>query len=377
MQTLYDLVSRILDARDGFNDPIAERRALRSAIWGADQVTQKHAWLDFHTESVRTMNAPVNRTASISVTGVVTVVNGVLPVWANEASVVIGDRSHVVSSVTSTTVATLENYSAIELVSWPIKIVHDRTFLSDDVRQVYSVRKESSDLELIFLSPAVFNSHQTHYNAVPGDPRVVTTARLPQIGNRRTELRLSPAPSHAMAIRVSYYRVARKATVLHDCGSVSIAADGLAVTISKPMKATEFNDLVLVLSGNTQKPDADIGFSVVDANPSLADLTVKQSNSPTTLTLMDAYQQLSNRGGVLTQRLDLPPHACEAAAMYAEAKYLQIGTGSYGDFFQTIQMADAELRTAMEQESILMRGDQSGSRTAIYTQPERLVTDLP
>jgi hypothetical protein len=374
MNTLYDLVARILDARDGSNDPVSERRALRAAIWGADQVTQKHAWSDYHTESIHAMNAPVDAVVSISPDGLLTIASGTLPDWMGEASVAFGNRLHIVGRRVNNTTATLENYHGTELLGQAITIVHDRLLIQDDVRQIYAVRNEREDTELLFAGASAFHLHQLRNNAVPGEPSFVTAARSGQPGQRRTELRLSPSPSSDITLRVSYYRISRKATVLHDCGTVSIDSDDLsAVTIDKPLKVSDLFDLVLVLSGNQHRPDAEMGFSVVDDNPSIADLTVKSIETPTKLRLMDTYQEIDGRGGILTQRLDLPPHACEAAAMYGEAKYLQIGNGSHGDFWQTIQMADAELRTAMEQESVLAPQSLCGPRVAIYTRPEKLV----
>ncbi len=65
MNTLYDLVSRVLDSRDGFGDMTNERRALRAAIWGAEQVAAKHEWNDYTTEATVMLNAPITITASV------------------------------------------------------------------------------------------------------------------------------------------------------------------------------------------------------------------------------------------------------------------------------------------------------------------------
>lgn len=373
MNTLYDLVARVLDARDGYNDPASLRRGLRAAIWGADQVTQRHAWTDYHTESTHLLNAPVNATASIDATGKLTINAGTLPAWMEEASVKIENRLHLVAHRNSDTEATLENYAGPALTNQTATIVHDRLIIRDDVRQIYAVRDQRNDIELIFVSAPCFHTHQVRHNGVPSEPMVVTSLRRQQ-HVRRTELCFSPPPARDTVMRVAYYRVARKATVLHDCGALSIAnATPSVATITKPIRIDNPFDLVLVLSGNATKPDAAIGFSVADANPPVAELSVDSLLTPTTLKLSDDYQEVAGRGAILTQRLDLPPHAGEAAAMYAEAKFLQIGNGSHGDFWQTVQIADAEMRLAMEQEAVLARHASHGPRVAVYTRPETVV----
>jgi hypothetical protein len=373
MNTLYDLVSRVLDARDGYNDPASLRRGLRAAIWGADQVTQRHAWTDYNTESIHQLNEPVEAVVSIDDSGALTIDSGTLPAWLAEASVKIGHRLHVVSARNSDTSATLENYSGPALPDQAVTFVHDRLILRDNVRQIYSVRNEAEDIELIFVGVAAFNTHQVRQNAVPSEPTVVTTSRLSH--SRYTELRVSPAPAVDTTIRVSYYRIARKATLMHDCGSVTITDADLSIaTIGKPMRQEDLFDLVLVLSENANRPDADLGFSVADDNPAEAQLTVTEMADPISIQLADDYAEVESRGGVLTQLLDLPPHTHEAAAMYAEAKYLQVGNGSHGDYWQTVKMADEELRTAMELESVLARQSSIAPRVAIYTRPETTVS---
>jgi len=373
MDTLYDLVSRVLDSQDGYDDPINLRRAVRASIWGADQVTQRHAWTDYHTVSTHSLNAPVTATVSIDTHGNLTIDSGTLPEWVTEASVKIGNHLYTVVTRKSNTVATLENYGGLVLPGQSVTFVHNRLLIRDNVRHIYSIHNLRDDIELIFVTPGVFHTHQLRQNAIPSDPTVVTSTRS-ATHPHRTELVLSPAPSTAMVMRVTYYRVARKATVMHDCGSASINADALdEVTITKAIRTDNPYDLVLVLAGNDKRPDAELGFAVADANPAVATLDVADIESPTKLILKADYAQITNKAAILTQRLDLPSHTHEAAAMYAEAKYLQIGKGSIGDFWQTIQMADAELRTAMELESTLSRTQQAVSRTAVYTRPEKLV----
>jgi hypothetical protein len=378
MKTLYDLVSRVLDSRDGYNDPINFRRAVRSAIWGADQVTQRHAWTNYHTESVHVANAPVEITASVDTAGLLTATVGTLPAWTDEGSILIGHRLYVVSVRHSSTTATLENYAGPAIASQEMRVVHDRLIVRDDVRQIYTVRNELDDIELLFVDPITFNDHQIRQNGEPSDPQIVTVTRTSHDGNRKTELRMSPPPSLAIAIRVSYYRLARKATTVHDCGEVTIASGDLDLAIiTKPIHVSSSFDLQLVLSENAIAPDANLGFSVSDANPSVATLPVTSIATTTTLNLAANHTAVAGVGGILTQLLDLPPHTSEAAAMYAEAKYMQVGAGSYGDYWQTVKMADAELITAMEQEATLSRRSPSGRRQPVYTRPVVLVASNP
>lgn len=370
MRTLYDLVSRVLDSRDGFNDATSFRRAVRAAIWGADQVTQRHAWTNYHTESIHAVNEPDDITASVSATGVLTATVGTLPSWAEEGSVLVASRLYVIATRDSDTQATLDNYAGPAITSQAMQVVHDRIVVRDDVRKIYTVRNDVDDIELLFVDPMAFQDHQIRQNGEPSSPEIVTVTRTSHDGNRNTELRISPPSSTDTVIRLSYYRLARKATIVHDCGSVTIGSGDLDLaTIENPIRVTSAFDLQLVLSENETVPDANLGFSVSDANPAVATLPVSSIASTTTLNLASAYSAVTAVGGMLTQLLDLPPHTSEAAAMYAEAKYLQVGSGSYGDYWQTLKMADAELVTAMEQEATLARHSGFGSRRTIYSRP--------
>lgn len=373
MNTLYDLVSRVLDSRDGFGDMTNERRALRAAIWGAEQVSAKHEWGDYITEATAALQAPVEINASVSSAGVVTLGSGTLPAWAALASLKIDDTLHTVKTRDSDSQATLENYAGSGVTLTRLTLVNDRLLINDEVKSIFYVRNESQDLGLLFFSVQSFFQHRISSSGVTGDPCVVSAISVQYRHGRRTELRFSPAPATPTEIRLSYRRRPRKAVLVHDCESVSINMS--TATIQKPVLLTDLTGLVLMLSGNSQRPDADIGFSLVDDNPPAESLEVIALASPTSLTLSSSHEDTEERGGVLTQYLDIPSYTSEAAAMYAEAKYLQIGNGSIGDFWQAVRIADAELRQAMEQESVLSKHASMPLRNSTYISPDIIPID--
>ncbi len=303
----------------------------------------------------------------------ITLDSGTLPSWTVLASVKIGDSLHTVKTRNSDSQATIENYAGPAVQSTSLLLVHDRLLLNDEVKSIFYVRNNSQDIGLLFFSVQSFIQHRIRSSGVTGDPCAVSAISVQYRHGRRTELRFSPAPATPTEIRLSYRRRPRKAMLVHNCESVNI--NMTTATIHKPMMFTDLTGLVLMLSSNSERPDADLGFSLVDDNPPADSLDVSAVISPTSLTLSTSYGDVEERGGVLTQYLDIPSYTSEAAAMYAEAKYLQIGNGSIGDFWQSVRIADEELRQAMEQESVLAKHAAMPLRNSTYTAPDIIPMD--
>lgn len=376
MKTLYDLVSRILDSRDGYGDPVNTRRALRAAVWGYQQVSLRHRWNDYNTSDLRVLYAPVEITASIATDGTVTVSEGTIPAWIDLASMQLEHHNQVVAYQVSGTEFLLDGYDGPEVASITTKLVNNRMVILDSMIEIFAIRNVNTNTDMLFADTRVFRDSETMNQTAVSEPTHVVSVRYNHRGRRRTELRFSPAPSSQTSVRLDYYRGQRLATLAHDCGTVAITSSG-TVTLSKPISSRhattlDTGSLILLLSSDELLPDADIGFSVVDDNVPEAELDVTEINSNTTITV-DSTDEVTDRGAILTHVLDLPQYTWEAAAMFAEAKYMQIGEGSVGEFWQTMKMAENELRNAMEQEGTLSRSAISPrSRASTYTRPDTI-----
>lgn len=382
MRTLFDLVTRILDSRDGYDDPINERRAIRSAIWGYEQVAIRHRWASYTTAGIVQVKAPVELTASISDTGVVTVTAGTIPSWIESGSLYVSNRFQPVEKSLTASTFSLYDYAGPAVASGTVRLVNDRVFLSDRVRELFAVRNERTRADLLFSNPQQFRSIQVLDDMAISEPTLVTIVQTETVRNARTELRFTPAPSADTTFRVDYYRMQRPAAISHDCIEVFIDSVTSIATIGEKlnslgMRTASLGKLLLIVSEDELRPDPDHGFTLAGGGISSEEYQVNEVTSSSTMTIKETLTaNVEGRGAVLTHVLDLPPNTAEAAAMYGEAKYMQIGQGSPGDFWQMMKMADAEMLYALESEGILSRNQTPPRyRTSTYQTPEQIVME--
>ena len=89
--TLQDLVSHVMDVFDLSENHVDVRRAIRSSLWGYEQATTRHQWTTYDSQVTIHLNESYSTgTVSIDGSGVVTLVGGVFPSWAELALVYLG-----------------------------------------------------------------------------------------------------------------------------------------------------------------------------------------------------------------------------------------------------------------------------------------------
>lgn len=380
MNTLYDLFSHVLDTEDAADDPVNRRRALRAAAWGAQQVQSRHAWAGYTTTENVILYAPITTAATVSGDGILTVDAGEpdLPIWAGFATVVIDRIPYSTYRRIDNRSVALDNYSGA-VIATPdnVRFACDRHKLTDTVRDIYSVRDESSEVNLNHVGPAQYRALLNRQDGVPNIPVAVTVVRSDTPHGRTTELRFVPSPSQDLQYSVAYHRNPRVSRTVHDCFSVEINA-GIAV-VNKSLASTELLGGVLLVSENAQRPDGTFAFGVDEATRAEHILRIKSVTDRRTFVLEDSsITGITGRGGVITEELDFPPFAYNAAQRYAEAEFRRVGRGEVGEYWQTIKMADAELRLAMEQEATLRTEMPiATSRVGVYHLPENLVVSSP
>lgn len=375
-RTLYDLISRILDSRDAYGDQVSMRRAARAAIWGAQQVVTRHSWSGYYTTLLATMQPPVGITASITANGVGTLTTGVLPDWASTGSIKLEDRYHPITALTTTTFQVSE-YSAGAVASGSLELVHNRIPLRDEIRRLHHVRNEITQQDLILSGQDAYRERAV-WNTVSSEPTTAGVFRESIDGITRFELRLLPAPSVETKIRMEYERSPHAPSLSHDCGLVGIDSNDNSATLENALTNTAFSHaqsgrMVLLVSIDENPPDADFGFTLGNRHEPQDRWNVTAVPSRTELTLEGTVYDAEGQSAILTHLLDIPGGTWEAAAMFAEAKYMQIGEGSVGDFWQTIKMAEAELRQAMENEAKIRQPENAFQvRGSVYLPPERI-----
>ncbi len=377
MKTLYDLFSHVLDTEDAHDDHVNRRRALRAAVWGSEQTQSRHQWANYTVTTVARLNAPLTVLATVSATGLVTLdaAEDALPAWVQDASVQYSDHTFVISRRVSDTTLQLDGWGLGAIATnTSIRIVDDRYVLPDTVREIFEVRDEDSDIELYSVGPERFRLMQHTQNGTPSDPIAVTEVRTTGPLGQQTELRFVPAPSSQTDIAVSYVRRPRIASALHSCGSTAIAGSTVTVSSSLPYDLLSPDGLMLVVSTTASEPEPSFGFGV-DEHASQIGVVhrVKSLTSRTELELFESVTAVTGKAAILTHELDFPEVAYNAAQRYAEAEFRRVGRGDVGEYWQTIQMADRELRLAMEQESKFTRQPSvPHSRPATYNYPENV-----
>lgn len=381
MKTLYDLFAHVLDTEDAMDDVVSRRRALRAATWGADQAQTRHRWPHYTTVETFHLSAPVEFDASIDANGLVTLdaEQDALPSWTDLGSIQVLEQTFLVTRRISDTQLQLEGWGLGVIAAGKLlRLVADRISLDPLVREVFEVRNETTDCELRSVTASQLRYMQHVENNTTSDPIAVTTQRVFTPTGRRLELRLVPAPATQSHISVSFYRRPRTVSLLHRCGTITSPDSSSVVTMTNPVQVRDARGLVLLVSSGQQEPLPDLGFGM-DEESAVIDATyyVKSVDSTTTLTLETDPGNVSHKGAILTQELDLPDYAYNAAMRYAEAEFRRVGRGETGEYWQSIQMADRELRLAMEQESTLQIHQHPMPRPAIYTYPENLVGQTP
>lgn len=375
-RTFHDLVSRILDSRDAHGDPVNLRRAARSAVWGAEQVVSRHNWSGYQTTLLAELQASVTLTVSVTTAGVATLDSGSLPTWANNGSVLIEDRYHPITQLTATTFQ-IAGYSAGVISSQSMELSHNRIPLRDDFRRINHVRNEVTQQDLILSDPHSFREREI-WNSVSSEPMTVAVFREEVNGLTRQEIRLLPSPSVKTQIRVEYDRAPHAPSLSHDCGLVDIDSSTNTATMENPLSSAAFSHaqsgrMVLLVSADENPPDGDYGFALGVRYEPQQRWDVSDVPNRTEVTLSGTVDNANEQAAILTHVLDIPEGTWEAAAMFAEAKYLQIGEGSIGEFWQTVKMAEEQLRHAMENEAKIRRPETAFPvRGSVYIPPEKI-----
>lgn len=354
--TFQDLVAHVQDVADVQGDGVDFRRAMRAAQWGFEQATQRHQWSNYDTEHVITFQAPESTgTVDINASGVVTRSGQVWPSWAEYGSLVIDDNLYRVSTRDSDTQLTLEAWTGVAVTGQTYQLAHNRAILPHFVRDAFDAWDQTADIRLIPIDPAQFRERDRWQLGSAGRPAYTTIRRVSINGVVRSELRITPFPSLLTTINVTYIRTPNLPRVLYPTQRLSTADDG-TVTLTTPLPPTL--DVVgswLRISTNEANPTPDLSSNLfINADAEWEGVITAQA-STTSLSVSADVPVVSNRGGFITDVLDIPEFALRAAKLYAEAQMARL-QGSDLNKYQTLErLADQELRYAMEQDGQLSR----------------------
>lgn len=353
--TLHDVVAHVLDVFDVQGDEVEYRRAIRSAQWGFQMASTRHRWVSYDTEHLARLNASVTEgTIDISSAGVVTRTGFVWPDWAAQGVIVIEDDVHRVAARLSDETLRLESWDFRSLTEQSYTLGHNRILLPHDVRTIFDAWDETGDYRLLGMDVVSFRDRDRWQLGSPGAPTYYTTRQVTLNGRVRTEVRVTPFPSIDSTIRFTYLRSPIQPILVHPLGLVSTAAGVVTLDTSLPDEMDATGAWLRVSSTQTS-PDANLAYSM--SNPS--DISwqgeVLAQTNTTTLQIEASAPNVTQRGAILTDLIDLPWFAVNAAKMYAEAQMHRMGRADTREYNQILQHADQELRFAMEMEGQIDR----------------------
>jgi hypothetical protein len=351
-KTLYDVVQHLVDAEDVRGDETDRRRALRAAISGATDVAQKHQWKEYQVDSTATLFAPVVLEMAISSEGVATVSDGDIPSWAVSGSVLAEGKLWPVLSVGDDSL-TLRDWGGAVLSTADFKLVNNRIVMTDVIRSVQEITEKTQLGDPLHqVSPPALRTYQSDEDRRQAPPKRYAVGRFSD-GVRKTEITLSPAPASDTTLFLRYHRHPVYATMAHDCGSVTISSDNpKAASIEKGLgSGTDFLNAILVISETEELPAGFLGID--DSGEVAATLQVVSKSGSKSLVLAESAEPKAYQRAVLTQTLDLPDYAWNAVTLYAQANFYRSGRGEVGLYWQTMRMADEQLKIAMSQEATL------------------------
>ena len=357
--TLQDLVSHVMDVFDLSENHVDVRRAIRSSLWGYEQATTRHQWTTYDSQvSVYFNDAYSTGTIAIDSAGVVSLVDGVFPAWANLASVYLGEeKAYRVKSRNSDTQLTLEHWTGQAQSSIAYVLRQDRVILPDEVRTVFDAWNESEDWSLKTVDPRTFRDYDKPTIHSGADPCIATFRSVLLDGEMKTEFRVSPGVTKAVEVDIAYLRKPKKAKTL--ATGLASASSGV-VTLSKPLPIGPSVVGAMVRHASGRAPTADFEFGI--QTPLLASFEglVTEQQSTTSFTVPD-IPDFTDERIVITDVLDIPSFAMLPVQMYAEAHMARIGRGDIREYRVLMQEADEQLRYAMEQDSSLVRRSGRGA----------------
>ena len=357
--TLQDLVSHVMDVFDLSENHVDIRRAIRSSLWGYEQATTRHQWTTYDSQvSVYFNDAYSTGTITIDSAGVVSLVDGLFPAWANLASVYLGEeKAYRVKSRDSDTQVTLEHWTGQVQASSAYVLRQDRVILPDEVRTVFDAWNESEDWSLKTVDPRTFRDYDKPTIHSGSDPCIATFRSVLLDGEMKTEFRVSPGVTQAVEVDIAYLRKPKKAKTL--ATGLASASSGV-VTLSKPLPIGPSIVGSMVRHASGRAPTADFEFGI--QTPLLASFEglVTEQQSTTSFTVPD-IPDFTDERIVITDVLDIPSFAMLPVQMYAEAHMARIGRGDIREYRVLMQEADEQLRYAMEQDSSLVRRSGRGA----------------
>lgn len=356
IHTLQDLVAHCLDMGDlQSNDDVNLRRAIRAARYGFQQASQRKQWT-FDEEKVLTFNAAhTDGTIDVDAAGVVTLSGSTWPSWADEGSIVVGDDSYRVKTRDSDTQLTLEDWTGIAVTDESYSLAHDRMLISHDVRTVYDIWNQDGDYRLIPMEPQTFRERKRWQLGSGGTPLYATIRRLRVSGKIEAELRITPFPTETISFLMAYIRRPNQPVILHHTGNLAISSGSVTLDNKLPPTMDPVGAWLRV-STTESTPDADLAatiFESVAAEWEGEILTVDDDGD--SLTVSSDAPDVTDRGGVISDTLDLPPFAMNAARLYAESHMTRYAGGDDNviNYRRLQREADQELRYASEQDGYI------------------------
>lgn len=350
--TLQDLVAHVIDVFDMESDQSNLRRATRSSVWGFEQASQRHMWRSYDTEVVATFEAPhTDGTVDVSDAGVVTLTGGTWPTWAELGVIALSDDSYRVKSRDSDTELTLEAWSGVAQSDLDYQLAQNRYRIPHNVRQIFDVWDQTNDRRLLGADPQVFRERDRWQLGTSGTPSLFTERRVTVGGKVLTELRITPFPSKRTTLHVSFMRIPDSPKVLHATGSIDVASGTVTLQDALPPTLDPVGSW-LRISTTENDTSADLNATLLPpADAEWEGQVTAHNKGAGTLTIDDADLEVTNRGGVLTDILDIPPFLFKASMLYAEAQMARQGSGENRRYGELMGEADSELRYAMEQDS--------------------------
>lgn len=362
--TFQELVSHVLDVADMQGDGVELRRAIRSAKWGFEQASTRHRWTTYDTETVFAMHEPVTGiSVDVTESGVVTLSGDVWPDWAEFGTLATANSVYRVKERVDDTTLQLENWTGKSETGLDVRLLHNRVIIPHDVRTVFAVWDEIGQYRLHHLDPVKFRDRDRWTQGTSGAPAYYTMRRLMRDGRLVTEMRITPATSVFASFHVSYLRNPAQPKMLHAAGRVS--SSGGSVTFTQPLPPQlDPTGAWIRISTTETSPEGNLASSLF--HPAEIEWQGPiESKTSDTVVEVPGVPDVSNRGAIVTDILDLPWYAFNAAKLYAEAQMFRQGLGQVLDFRRLREEADEMMRYAME-----MDGPSTRSHTGVYFRGE-------